>query len=214
MALTLALLLGVSIIIMFIGLDMSAQPSAVETRLQQYGTRPRTLREMELQQPFGERVIQPVIRGMAAFIARFAPQRNVEELRHKLDLAGNPNNWTTSDFLGVRGLAAMMTMAVFTLPLFLLRAGSPQFLFFLAVGGILGFYLPLFWLNLKIRSRQHEMLRELPDALDLLMISVEAGLGFDAAMTKVAEKADNELSRAFGRVNAEIRLGKLRRDAL
>ncbi len=214
MALTLALLLGVSIFVIFIGLDMSAQPSAVETRLQAYGTRPRTLREMELSQPFSERVIQPIIRGISAFVSRFAPQRNVEEMRHKLDLAGNPNNWTTADFLGVRGLAAMVTLSVFSLPLFLLRAGAPQFLFFLAVGGILGFYLPVFWLNLKIRSRQHEIQRALPDALDLLMISVEAGLGFDAAMSKVAEKANNELSRAFGRINAEIRLGKLRRDAL
>jgi len=58
------------------------------------------------------------------------------------------------------------------------------------------------------------MERALPDALDLLTISVEAGLGFDAAMAKVAEKSDNELSRAFARVNAEVRLGKLRRDAL
>ncbi len=214
MALTLALLLGVSIFVIFIGLDMSAQPSAVETRLQAYGTRPRTLREMELSQPFSERVIQPIIRGISAFVSRFAPQRNVEEMRHKLDLAGNPNNWTTADFLGVRGLSAMITLSVFSLPLFLLRAGAPQFLFFLAVGGILGFYLPVFWLNLKIRSRQHEIQRALPDALDLLMISVEAGLGFDAAMSKVAEKANNELSRAFGRINAEIRLGKLRRDAL
>lgn len=214
MAMTLALLIGVSVFLIFIGLDMSAQPSAVETRLQAYGTRPRTLREIEMAQPFSERVIQPIIRGFAGFFGRFAPQRNVEELRHKLDLAGNPNNWTTADFLGVRGLSSFVTAAFFALPLFLLRVGSLQFLLFLAIGAILGFYLPLFWLNLKISSRQHEIQRALPDALDLLTISVEAGLGFDAAISKVAEKSDNELSRAFGRVNAEIRLGKLRRDAL
>ncbi len=214
MAITLALLVGVSIFLIFIGLDMSAQPSAVETRLQAYGTRPRTLSEIEMAQPFGERVIQPIIRGVSGFLGRFAPQRNVEELRHKLDLAGNPNNWTTADFLGVRGLSSFVTAAFFALPLFLLRVAPLQFLLFLTIGAILGFYLPLFWLNLRISSRQHEIQRALPDALDLLTISVEAGLGFDAAISKVAEKADNELSRAFGRVNAEIRLGKLRRDAL
>jgi tight adherence protein C len=84
----------------------------------------------------------------------------------------------------------------------------------LVSGAILGYYLPVFWLNSKIRTRQHDIQKALPDALDLLTISVEAGLGFDAAMVKVTEKEDNELSRAFGRVSAEIRLGKIRREAL
>jgi tight adherence protein C len=70
------------------------------------------------------------------------------------------------------------------------------------------------WLSGKIRRRQDEVIKALPDALDLLTICVEAGLGFDAAMAKVAEKWENELSRAFGRVIHEIRLGKLRREAL
>jgi tight adherence protein C len=70
------------------------------------------------------------------------------------------------------------------------------------------------WLSGKIRRRQQEIIKAMPDALDLLTICVEAGLGFDAAMAKVAEKWDNELSRAFGRVIQEIRLGKPRREAL
>jgi tight adherence protein C len=82
------------------------------------------------------------------------------------------------------------------------------------VGVALGFLLPVLWLSGKIRRRQDEVIKALPDALDLLTICVEAGLGFDAAMAKVAEKWENELSRAFGRVIHEIRLGKLRREAL
>ncbi len=214
MPLLLALMLGMSIILIFVGMSMPAKPSPVQSRLQAYGTRPRTLAEIEMAQPFSERVVLPMIRGMSAFISRFAPQRNVEEIKHKLDLAGNPNNWTAADFLGVRGLGSIITAAILFAPMFLLRAPTFQTLLFLGIGGILGFYLPLFWLNLRIRARQHEIQKALPDALDLLTISVEAGLGFDAAMVKVAEKSENELSRAFARVNSEIRLGKLRREAL
>ncbi len=214
MALILPILLGLSIFVFFLGLGMAMGPSAVQTRLDTYGSRPRTLAEIELEQPFSDRVVSPAIRGMAAMLSRLTPQKNVEAMRHKLDLAGNPNNWTPSDVLGVRGMAGVITIIIVVIPLVLLGTQLPQVLLFGAVGGILGFYLPLFWINIKIRQRKHDIQKALPDALDLLTISVEAGLGFDAAMVKVTEQWDNELSRAFGRVNAEIRLGKLRREAL
>ena len=215
MAILAAALVALSIILFFVGLAMAPQPTAVQSRLQAYGTtRPRTLSEIELSQPFSERIILPIIRTFSRFLNRLAPQRNVEELRLKLDMAGNPNNWSTADFYGVRGLSAIATCLFFVIPSYLLRAPLTQSLSFVGAGLGLGFYLPLLWLNLKIRKRQKEMERALPDALDLLTISVEAGLGFDAAMAKVAEKSDNELSRAFARVNAEVRLGKIRREAL
>jgi tight adherence protein C len=214
MTLILPILLGLSVLIFFLGLGMAVGPSAVRTRLDTYGSRTRTLAEIELEQPFSDRVVSPAIRGMAAMIGRFAPQKNVEAMRHKLDLAGNPNNWTPSDVLGVRGMAAVITVIIIVIPLVLLGIQLPQVLLFGGISGILGFYLPIFWLNSKIRQRKHDIQKALPDALDLLTISVEAGLGFDAAMVKVTEKWDNELSRAFARVNAEIRLGKLRREAL
>lgn len=214
MLILLPIMMGLSIILLFVGLSVPSKPSLEQERLQTYGTRPRTLTEMEMSQPFSERVVLPTIRNMAALANRVTPQRNVEEIRHKLDLAGNPNDWTVSDFMGVRGLAAIMT-ATFTLAVMLVGK-SPMLntILITTVGAILGYYLPMFWLNLKISTRRHEIEKALPDALDLLTISVEAGLGLDAAMVKVAEKWDNELSRAFGRANAEVRLGKLRREAL
>jgi len=80
--------------------------------------------------------------------------------------------------------------------------------------GILGFFFPQLWLSSKISRRQKGVRRAMPDALDLLTICVEAGLGFDAAMAKVSEKWQTELSLAFARVIQEIQLGKLRREAL
>jgi len=79
---------------------------------------------------------------------------------------------------------------------------------------VLGFFFPQMWLQSTINRRQHGIRKAMPDALDLLTICVEAGLGFDAAMSKVAEKWETELSLAFMRTIREIQLGKTRRDAL
>ncbi|HEX2173578.1 MAG TPA: type II secretion system F family protein, partial [Dehalococcoidia bacterium] len=78
----------------------------------------------------------------------------------------------------------------------------------------LGYFLPNLWLRDKIKKRQNEIQLALPDVLDLLVVCVEAGLGFDSAMQKVTDKLDNELTREFAQVIREIRLGKPRREAL
>lgn len=211
----LAGLIGISILMFFVGLSQALTANTpVEDRLRVYGGRPRTLEEIELSQPFTDRAVMPLIRGMSRLLTRFGPQRNVEAVRHKLDLAGNPNDWTVADFLGVRGLSAILVCALTVFLALALHSDPVIVLLFFGVGGTLGFYLPVLWLGQKIRSRQKAIQKELPDALDLLTISVEAGLGFDAAMAKVAEKWDNEISRAFARAIAEVRVGKLRREAL
>jgi tight adherence protein C len=204
-----------SVVLLFVGVAAPRPSDQVLDRLAEYGGRTLTLEELELSQPFSDRVVKPLIRGIAQFIGRFAPQRNIEEIRRKLELAGRPYGWGPTEFLGVRGMAGVL-LAVLT---FLLLTMSGQYLpkrFLFTLGaGALGFYLlPTLWLSSKIRSRQTEIVKALPDALDLLTISVEAGLGFDAAMSKVAEKWENQLSLAFSRVIQEIQVGKLRREAL
>jgi tight adherence protein C len=204
-----------SVVLLFVGVAAPRPSDQVLDRLAEYGGRTLTLEEIELSQPFSDRVVKPLVRGIAQFIGRFAPQRNIEEIRRKLELAGRPYGWGPTEFLGVRGMAGVL-LAVLT---FLLLTISGQYLpkrFLFTLGaGALGFYLlPTLWLSSKIRSRQTEIVKALPDALDLLTISVEAGLGFDAAMSKVAEKWENQLSLAFSRVIQEIQVGKLRREAL
>lgn len=214
-ALLLAGLFAVAIFVVLFGFARSASaPNPVQERLQLYGTRPRTLEEIELSQPFGERAVIPLIRGLARLLNRTTPQKNVEDIRHRLELAGNPYNWSVSDFLGLRGLVAIVTVAILVFVAIIIRADPAIVLLLIGAGGVLGFYLPLLWLGRRIRQRQHRIQRQLPDAMDLLTISVESGLGFDAAMVKVTEKWDNDLSRAFARTIAEIRVGKLRREAL
>jgi tight adherence protein C len=80
--------------------------------------------------------------------------------------------------------------------------------------GVFGFLLPGIWLDRKIKARRKEITKALPDAIDLLTISVEAGLGFDPALMRVAEKWDNALTREFARVLSEMRIGKTKREAL
>jgi tight adherence protein C len=199
------------------GLSSSSSSDEVAIRLEEFASRstPVTLEEIELSQPFSERVIKPILEGVAGIITRFAPANAMENASHQLELAGRPYNWGPTEFFGFRALASLM-LAAFAF-LLLTVAGQPLFPMRIVgtlVGLLLGYMLPALWLRSKIGRRQDEVLKALPDALDLLTICVEAGLGFDMAMAKVAEKWDNELSRAFNRVIQEIRLGKLRREAL
>lgn len=215
LSLVFAAVAAVAILIVFVGLaNSNNQPDPVEERLRLYGTRARSLEEIELSQPFVERTFIPLIRGMARLLNSSTPQKNIEQVRHRLDLAGNPNNWTPSEFLGVRGLGGIVGAAIGTLLALSLRMDPAIVLLLFGVSAVIGFYAPIFWLGRKIKDRQKKILKQLPDAMDLLTISVESGLGFDAAMSKVAEKWDNELSRAFARVLSEIRVGKLRREGL
>lgn len=188
---------------------------SIEDRLAEFGTfdRPVTLEEIELSQPFSERVLSPIITGLAGFAMRFSPAESQKALQHKLDLAGNP--YEMSKFVGTRILAGLLFAGLGIAGAFLLKNLSfIQRILMPLVGGGLGYFMPVMSLGSKISKRQKEILRSLPDALDLLTICVEAGLGFDAAMAKVAEKWDNELCLAFSRVIQELQLGKLRREAL
>lgn len=215
MELALILIFALGIVLAFAGLARrTSEPARIDVVMRMYGAPGADLQAQEMALPFSERVLKPLLLGIAAAIARFSPQKNVERTRHRLDLAGNPNNWTVSEFMGVRGLFAIGTSAACVAIFFIIGADRAVVLLMLAVGAVLGYYLPFLWLTLRIRQRQDEIQKSLPDALDLLTISVEAGLGFDAAMARVVDQWDNEIGRAFGRVLAEIRVGKTRNEAL
>jgi tight adherence protein C len=214
------LIIGISamvfmaLMLIILGIAAPRPADEVEARLAEYGGRPLTLEEIELSQPFSQRILVPLLRASSRFMARFTPQRTVEETRHKLELAGKPNNWSPTEFLGIRALAGLLLAGLTFILAMLTGSSLARQLFFVVVMGLLGFFLPVLWLGYRIRRRQEEIVKTLPDALDLLTISVEAGLPFDGAMQRVAEKWDNELSRAFERMLQEMRVGKSRREAL
>lgn len=207
---------AVIVVLVIIGLASRKPGDALQARLAEYSMRetPATLEEIEMSMPFRERVLAPLVQRAAGFITRFTPAKTLESTRHSLDLAGNPNNWTASEFFGIRAIASVVLGGLIFLLLTITKSDLPARLGMTALFTVLGFMLPALWLGGKIRGRKSSVIKALPDALDLLTICVEAGLGFDQAMQKVSEKWDNELSRTFGRVLHEIRLGKTRREAL
>ena len=140
-----------------------------------------------------------------------------ETTEKRLALAGNPGDMRVADWLGIKAVGAIVGAILF----FFLFAivGVLGFPFVIGalmsiVGAIFGYIAPEFWLGRKVKARQKAILLMIPDALDLLTISVRAGLGFDAALGKVVEKLQGPLTDEFRRALAEVRVGKARRDAL
>jgi len=214
----------VAIVLVVVGMRSQEQGDPLQARLAEFSTRekPVTLEEIELSQPFSERILLPLVRQLGEFAARFTPQNSLQEIQHQLDLAGNPKGLEPTTFWALRivasvGLAGFVLLITFISPpesFLSIRSGAVKSLLAAAGAAGLGFMLPTMFLQSKIKRRQDGVLKAMPDALDLLTVCVEAGLGFDQAMAKINEKWDNELSLAFGRVIQEIRLGKTRREAL
>jgi len=189
----------------------------LQARLAEYIQRGNvsSLEEIELSQPFSERVIIPIVRRIGEISARFTPQKAIQDTARKMELAGNPWPIDAATFLAIRFILAVV-MGGFVFASVLLSPPENSSNGFLYIGGATfgGFFLPHLMLTGRITRRQDEVRKAMPDALDLLTICVEAGLGFDAAMSKVSEKWENELSLAFARTIREIQLGKVRRDAM
>lgn len=187
---------------------------SIESRLSQFAERPRNLEELELEQPFYDRVIKPVITGVTRFLGKLTPSQSMEKVRRQIILAGNPYNMGTSEFMGARILTTFILGGI-TFGLTLLMGAAPlNMLLYAGVMALVGFLLPVFWLGSRVKKRKKIILKTLPDAIDLMTISVEAGLAFDGAMQRVADKWDNALSREFQRAISEMRVGKSKRDAL
>jgi tight adherence protein C len=175
-----------------------------------------SLEDIELQQPFAERVIIPIIKKIGDISSRFTPAKLLQETTLKLELAGNPGRIDASTFLATRfvgaGIFGGLVLLVSSLPTANWTLGRT--ILMVLIFTVVGFFFPQLWLQSRINSRQNEVRKAMPDALDLLTICVEAGLGFDAAMSKVSEKWENELSIMFGRCIREIQLGKTQREGL
>lgn len=205
------LLLGVGLI--GVSLVRMRQPDVIGERLNQYTERALTLEELELQQPFHERVIIPATKSILATLGKYGPKQSAERLRRNLQMAGNPGGITPVMFVGLRVVLALVLGVIISLLTFRTMA-LPQALMYSAIGFALGYMLPVIWLGRRITARKKAITKALPDALDLLCISVEAGLAFDLALQRVTDKWDDELSREFKRVLKDMQLGRTRREAL
>jgi len=215
-----AIVAGVGVLMFFIGLARTPSTNTaqmVQQRLQVYGAagsdKPLTLEEVELSRPFSERFLRPAIERLGNLLSRSTPAKARQDLDNRLELAGRPGNLTPADFGAIR-LVAAAVMAAVGLLLGLLMGGLVYTIGGLAVGAILGYYLPVLWLKQKVDARRAAIQKGLPDAMDLLVIAVDAGLGFDAALARVTDKYKNALSDMFAKVLREVSLGRPRLEAM
>ena len=209
-----AIVAALAVLLITYGVAARPGQDAVQARLSQLVVQPKTLEEYELQQPFYERTMRPLIKRLSKFGRRGDQGGVIARTDAKLEKAGYPGGLRGADWMGVKILSGI----VFAIILFIvgtLLLQEPAIGFLMGLLGIgIGFMAPEFWLGRRIRARSLAMVLQLPDALDLLTISVEAGLGFDAALAKVVEKMNGPLVDEFRQALAEVRMGRTRRDAL
>src|SRR5438477_1475820 len=204
-----------ALLLIVVGLASNSPVDPVQARLTQLGSmQARNLEELELQQPFLERTLRPLAARLSGSVSRVTSASFAERTQKRLALAGNPGDLRVADWLGIKAVSAIVFAAVFFLIFGVLGGSVTTGIGLGAVGIGIGYIAPEFWLGRRVRKRQHLILLQIPDALDLLTISVRAGLGFDAALGKVVEKLQGPLTEEFRRALAEVRVGKARREAL
>lgn len=203
-------LLGIGGFFLF-SMNRRRQSDAVSNRLAQFTERSMSLEELELQLPFSQRVIAPIMNTMLTSMGRSA--KGSDKIRTNLMLAGSPGNLTPAMFRGWKLMMLIGLGGITALVLSIAKTEPMKIIQYAGAIGIIGYIVPGIWLDRQIKKRKKAILKALPDALDLLVISVTAGLGFDAALQRVAEKWENELCAEFRRALSDIRLGTQRHEA-
>jgi len=168
----------------------------------------------ELDKPFSERVLTPLLARFSRIGRRFSGSDSAERIRHKLDLAGNPAGWTVDKVVSGKVLCAVVGLAAGSFVALVMLSSTTTRILAVVAGLVLGFMAPNLYLYQRAYDRSARLLRELPDAIDLLTISVESGLGFDAALQQVARNTEGPLADEFSRVIREMQIGQGRSDAL
>ncbi|KAA1428949.1 type II secretion system F family protein [Nocardioides antri] len=216
LVLGLVLLLG-AVAVLGRGLVRDATPTGLARSLATLEQRsPRGSQELveEPEEPFADRVLAPLQARALQVGKRLTGADKAERIRHKLDLAGSPLDWSVDRVVGLKVLAAVMLPVVGVAYGVMVGASLLTLLLIAAGAGAVGFFAPDLYLYQRAYERSEAIRRTLADSVDLLTISVEAGLGFDAALQQVARKTDGPLADEFSRVLREIQLGKGRADSL
>jgi len=204
-------------LVLFFVLSQAEDKSVVRESLRQLdGYEVENVRDQELLNPLTDRAVKPILEGLTGLGRRFTPDGYVDQAKLKLVRAGRPGPDAADRFLAIRvvtvalvpvafianyvwnplGLEGMLHHAAFGLAAFALIAGPDAIL------------------NRQVEERQYTLRRSLPDIMDLLVISVEAGLGFEQALDKVINNVPGPLSQEFARVLGEVRAGSTRADAM
>jgi tight adherence protein C len=206
---------AISVLLIAFGVAGSREEDPLKARLSQLGQmQAKDLQELELSQPFFDRTVKPLAARLSGTVARITSSSFTERTEKRLAMAGNPGDMKVADWLGIKAIGAGVGAGILFLLFGILGGNVVQGVILGLLGAGIGYVGPEFWLGGRVKKRQKGILLQIPDALDLLTISVRAGLGFDAALGKVVEKMQGPLVDEFRRALAEVRVGKARREAL
>ena len=216
---TLLFILGVCLVLLAILLVGSALSQTTEsgvTRslavLEAMTNAPTELTK-DLDRSFADRVLEPLQQRALGLGRRLSGADTPDRIRRKLDLAGNPHGWTVDRVVSGKVIGSVVGLVLGIVFGLMLDGNGVRII--LAIGGlVVGFFAPNLYLYQKIHERSERLQRDLPDAIDLLTISVESGLGFDAAVQQVARNTEGPLAEEFSRVLREMQIGQGRADAL
>lgn len=170
--------------------------------------------ERTLAQPFLTRVVRPLASSILQAMGSLLPSNHREKVHHQLVRAGLQAQFRAEEIISLRVLGGVTGLLLGILNLGTGFVGGGTGLLLLVLLPVVGAQLPQSWLDRKVEERQDAIRRDLPDTLDLMAISVEAGVGFEGALGVVCDNFDSPLAREFARTLREMELGLPRRDAL
>ncbi len=210
-----ALLAGGGMLILTLGLRQHLMHARLDARLQTFvDAASPPAADLSGPRPSLRVRLGPLLSWVARRVGNALPNRAIERMRANLSSAGFPAGRDLTNFLAAKALLAVL-LALPGPVLLLQGSGSASLAVLLTViGAAVGFYLPGIWLGRRIGRRRQEITRALPDALDLLSISVSAGLGFEGALNEVVQRWQNPLTEELATAQRDMRVGKSRREAL
>jgi tight adherence protein C len=167
----------------------------------------------EIDQSFSDRVLFPLLARSQQMGRRLTPEDASERIREKLEMAGNPPGWTVERVMAGKVVGFAVALVVSLVVALLLGVGFLPTLGLVVIASLAGYMSPNLYLYQQTYNRSDKLQRALPDAIDLLTISVESGLGFDAACAQVARNTDGPLAEEFARMLQEMQIGRGRAEA-
>ena len=181
--------------------------------LNAFSTAPPELKR-EIDPSFNDRVLTPLLDRSLNLGKKLTPADHADRIRHRLEVAGNPPGWSIDRVTSMKFIGFSAALAVSLIVAVTLGLGFAPMLGICVIAAVAGYLTPNMYLYQKGSDRTEKMQRALPDALDLLTISVESGLGFDAALSQVARNTEGPLAGEFARVLQEMQIGLGRGPAL
>src|SRR3954464_12237212 len=203
---------AIGLIIFAIGTQADERATVRSSLRQLEGYEVENVRDQELLNPLRERAVAPALQGLTDLGRRFTPVGYVDKVRMKFVYAGEPNADAVDRYLATQVLAMAVGVVVALFAIFSLTGMLRLAL--IVFGLLLGCLGPSATLNRRVAERQHQLRIKLPDILDLLTISVEAGLGFEQALDRTVAAVPGPLSEEFARMLGEVRAGSSRADAM